>query len=69
IISSTGSDYIDDAVILNASLVYKNFYGFDLGLIVKNVLDTEYYHTSNNTPQRYRQPQRAILFRIGYTIK
>lgn len=67
-ISSTGSDFIDSALILNASMSLLATSGFDLHLYVKNLLDTKYYHTSNRPPERYRQPQRTLLLKVIYSL-
>ena len=67
-ITATGSDYIDNAVILNATFSLLNVKGFDFQIICKNLLDTEYYHPSNNPPERYRQPQRTFLIKAGYNF-
>jgi len=65
-ITATGSDYVDNAVVLNAVFSVLNVKGFDFQIICKNLLDTEYYHPSNNPPERYRQPQRMLLLKAGY---
>jgi iron complex outermembrane receptor protein len=65
-ITSTGSDYIDAAFIIHSTLSVLEFNNFDFQLIVKNLLDTEYYHTSNRPPDRYRQPQRTIMLKVLY---
>ena len=65
-ITSTGSHYINDAFVIHSTLSILNIKGFDCQIICKNLLDAEYYHTSNNLPDRYRQPQRHIYIRIGY---
>ncbi len=65
-ITATASNYIERAFVLNATFTMSDLKGFDFQIICKNLLDTEYYHTSNNPPDRYRQPQRSILLRIGY---
>lgn len=67
-ISTTGSDIVDDALILNASISLLAIQGFDFHLYLKNLLDTEYYHTSNRLPDRYRQPQRTLIFKIMYSL-
>jgi outer membrane receptor for ferrienterochelin and colicins len=68
LITSTGSNYIDDAFILYSSVNYTGFEHFRISLIVNNLLNTAYYHTSNRPPDRYRQPQRMFLFRIEYNL-
>ena len=68
-VAATGSDFIDDAFVLHATLSFLNVRGFDFQIIGKNLLNTKYYHTSNNPPDRYRQPQRTVLFRAGYHFR
>jgi outer membrane receptor for ferrienterochelin and colicins len=68
-ITSTGSDYIDPALILYGTTSYMIIKNLDISLICKNLLDTEYYHTSNRTVERYRQPQRTIIIRAGYSFE
>lgn len=68
LINTTNSNMIDQAIILNACLTFFNFEGFDFQLVVKNILDAEYYHTSNRTPDRYRQAQRSFMLSIGYSL-
>ena len=67
-IAVTGSDYVDNAFVLNSTLSFLNIKGFDFQIICKNLLDTEYYHPSNNPPERYRQPQRTFLIKAGYNF-
>ncbi len=67
-VTTTGSDYIDDAFVVYLTLSFLNLKDFDFQLICKNLLDTEYYHTSNNPPDRYRQPQRSIMIKAEYKI-
>jgi outer membrane receptor for ferrienterochelin and colicin len=66
IIAATGSDMIADAFILHSTLSILGVKGFDFHLIVKNLGDTEYYHSSNRPPDRYRQPQRTIMIKVEY---
>ncbi len=65
-ITSTGSDYIDAAFALHFTLSVMEFKNFDFHLIVKNLLDTEYYHSLNRPPDRYRQPQRTLMLKVLY---
>ena len=73
-IPATGSDYVDDAFVLNSTLSFLDILSFiniknlDCYLIVKNLLDTEYYHTSHREPERYRQPQRTIMLKAAYSF-
>lgn len=68
IISSTGSDYIDGAFIICSSVAYTGFDKYRISLIINNLLNKTYYHTSNRPPDRYRQPQRTLLFKIEYNF-
>ena len=68
IISSTGSNYIDDAFVVYSSVNYTGLDHFRISFIVNNLLNKVYYHTSNRPPDRYRQPQRVFLFRVEYSI-
>ncbi|NUN10401.1 MAG: TonB-dependent receptor [Ignavibacteriaceae bacterium] len=65
-ITTTGDILIDPYWLLNGAVTYTNFYGFSFQFIIKNIFDAEYYHTSNRTPSRYRQPQRTFLIRVEY---
>ena len=67
-IVSTNSRYIEPCLIFHGALSFINYKGFDVQLLVKNILNTEYYHTSNRDPDRYRQPQRTIMLSVGYTL-
>jgi vitamin B12 transporter len=63
-IESTGSDWVEDAFISHATLSWESRRHWGLQLMVKNLFDSEYYHTSNRPPDRYRQPQRTVLVRL-----
>jgi outer membrane cobalamin receptor len=70
-IPNTGDDIVDPAFIVNSVLTYSEFHNLEFQLIGNNILDTEYYHTSNRSNpsyrvSRFRQPQRTILFRLGW---
>jgi len=65
-IDSSGGTLLDDAFLLNSTLSFIDFGGFDLQFIVQNALDAEYYHPSNQIPARYRQPQRTFMVNGGY---
>jgi outer membrane receptor for ferrienterochelin and colicins len=69
IITSTNSYYVDPCVVFHGALSLLNYKGFTVQLIAKNILNKEYYHTSNKIPDRYRQPQRTILLSVGYSLK
>jgi len=67
-IESTHSNYVDPCLIFYGTLSLLNYKGFTVQFIVKNILNKEYYHTSNKEPDRYRQPQRTIMVSVGYTM-
>ncbi len=67
-INATGSNYIAGAFILHSNFSILDFKNFDFHITAKNLLNTEYYHTSNRPPERYRQPQRTVLFKAGYNF-
>ncbi len=68
IISSTGKDYLDDAIIVYTSVSYTGFEKFRISLTINNLFNQTYYHSSNRPPDRYRQPQRTALFKIEYNL-
>lgn len=65
-IQSTGKKIVDPFVVFHASLAYEDFYGFDFQATIGNILNKEYYHTSNRDPDRYRQPQRSFMLSVTY---
>ncbi len=67
-IAATNSRYIEPCLILNGALSFLNYKGFNVQLLMKNMLNTKYYHTSNREPDRYRQPQRTVMLSIGYAL-
>lgn len=69
IISSVNSKIIDPFLVFHGALTFLDFKGFNVQLIAKNLLNAEYYHTSNRTPGRYRQPQRTVMLSVGYSFK
>jgi iron complex outermembrane receptor protein len=68
-IESTNSIYIDPYLIFHGSISIVELNGFTVQFSIKNILNQEYYHTSNRMPDRYRQPQRTILLSVGYKFK
>jgi outer membrane receptor for ferrienterochelin and colicins len=68
IIPNTGTDRIDDALLLHGSISYRDLEGFDIQLKVNNILNQEYYHPSNRFAGRYRQPQRTMTVKISCTF-
>jgi vitamin B12 transporter len=69
LISSTNSFFIEPAIIFHGALSLIEYYGITAQFIVKNIFDTEYYHTSNRPPDRYRQPERSFYFVLGYAFE
>jgi outer membrane receptor for ferrienterochelin and colicins len=67
-IQATQSQWVDSYFVLNAMGVYHVSSGVDIRLLARNILNSEYYHTSNRNPDRYRQPQRSILLSVSYLI-
>lgn len=58
---------IDDAIILNAKLSYNSKQSIQWFIDMRNILNTEYYHSSNRkNVSAYRQPQRTLL--LGLTM-
>ena len=68
LISATNSYFVDQAVVINLFISIVNYYNTDFKIIIKNLTNTEYYHTSNLAPDRFRQPQFTILFKVSYKI-
>jgi outer membrane receptor for ferrienterochelin and colicins len=68
IIQTTGNNVVDDAFIVHSSVSYSGSDKFTLSLTVNNLFNEVYFHTSNRPPDRYRQPQRTILFKIEYAL-
>lgn len=66
LIASTISNIIDPFVVFNGALSMVNYKGFNMQLLVKNLFNKEYYHSSNRDPDRYRQPQRTLMLSFGY---
>ncbi len=67
LIEATNSIYIEPAFIVNSTLSFYNYKGFDFSLSINNIFDTKYYHTSNRAPDRYKQAARAVLFSVAYS--
>lgn len=68
IITATGSDFIDPVVVFNGSFLFVRLKDIDFQITMNNIFNTEYYHTSNRPPERYRQPQRAIMLKLSYNF-
>ncbi len=67
-IQSTGSNFVDAFIVFDGAFSLLNYKNFTSQLVVKNILNQEYYHTSNRDPDRYRQPQRTILLSVAYVL-
>ncbi len=67
-ITAANSYYLKPYVLIDAAISMLNYKGINLQIIVKNLLDTKYYHPSNRPPERYRQPQFTFLFSVGYSL-
>jgi outer membrane receptor for ferrienterochelin and colicins len=68
VITTTNNYTINPCFVVNGTLYFFEIKGFTMQFIVKNLLNKEYYHPSNRIPDRYRQPQRTIMFSVGYSI-
>lgn len=68
-ISTINSNISDGALLLNSTLSLVKIKSFNFKLSVKNILDTEYYHTSNTSVSRYRQLGRNYLFTVFYNFR
>lgn len=67
-IAATGNTVIGEAFILNGTLSVFDLHGFDLQLLVTNLLNAKYFHPSNLIPDRYRQPQRSFLLKVVWNF-
>ena len=68
LIKSTNSYFIDEALVTNLYLSLLNYKNSDFQIIIKNLTNKEYYHTSNLIPDRFRQPQLSFFFKLTYKI-
>lgn len=68
LISAIDDRYLNPCTVFHAAITMMKYKNFDAQLSVKNIFDEEYYHTSNRDPDRYRQPQRTLIFSLGYSI-
>ncbi len=67
LITSTGTNHIKESIILHSTLSLLDVCKFNFYFIIRNLLNAEYYHTSNrSTVERYRQPQRTILLKMEF---
>lgn len=68
VVSAINSRELGPYLIFNGTLSLLDIKGMNIRLISTNIFNSEYYHTSNRSPQRYRQPQRMLLVSLGYEI-
>lgn len=57
--------WLGGAFVLNSTLSLQNFRGYDIQLAARNLLNKEYYHTSNTAVTAYRQPQFLTTLKIS----
>ncbi len=67
-INSIKEFYVKPYILFDGALSLLNYKGITVQIIAKNILNSEYYHTSNRDPERYRQPQFTIMFSVGYSL-
>ena len=67
-IEITQSDYVDPYFVLNGAITWHLSELLEAHFIAKNILNAEYYHTSNRTPDRYRQAQRTLMISVIYKL-
>jgi len=60
-----GDWWIDDAFVVHGTLSVVDLHGFDIQVAAKNLLDEEYYHTSDTSVSRYRQPQSSVMLKVA----
>jgi iron complex outermembrane receptor protein len=65
-IPSTGDDRIDRAFVFDGSLSARMAAGVEIRLVVENLLNSVYYHPSDLSPSRYRQPERTLRLQIRH---
>jgi len=64
-IGYSGSDWVDDAFVLHGALNLTDIHGFDFQVAVRNILDEKYFHTSDTSVSRYRQPQSTVMVKVS----
>ncbi|HAF30394.1 MAG TPA: hypothetical protein DCG75_15235 [Bacteroidales bacterium] len=68
IVTATNSKYLDPYLIFNGAFSFINYKHITIQFIVKNILNTKYYHTSNSDVERYRQSQRTVMLSVSYNL-
>jgi outer membrane cobalamin receptor len=66
IIQATQSEFIEPALVTNLYINLYSLNNLNIQLIGKNITNAEYYHTSNLTPDRFRQPQLSFFLKFSY---
>ncbi|MDD4374919.1 MAG: TonB-dependent receptor [Bacteroidales bacterium] len=59
---------IEPFFVLGFNISYTFYEQFQLKLIVDNMLNTRYYHTSNRPPDRYIQQGRTIFLQLNFHL-
>ena len=60
---------IDDALICNTKISFNSQQNIQWFVDVRNIFNTEYYHSSNRNVTAYRQPQRTILLGLTWHLE
>lgn len=68
VIQTTGKQEIEPYFLLNGAASYQMFRKLSVQVTGTNLLNSEYYHPSNRSPDRYRQPQRQVLLSLNYLL-
>jgi iron complex outermembrane receptor protein len=68
LIQATGSEYIDEALVINFMLSVTKIKNTTIKFVINNLTNKEYYHPSNLKPDRIRQPQRLYMLKLTYKI-
>lgn len=69
LIAATQSDILEPFVLVNSAVTWRPYQAMSVQIIGRNLLNAVYYHPSNVTPDRYRQPQRTLLLMIAYEFE
>ncbi|MCK5003846.1 MAG: TonB-dependent receptor [Candidatus Aminicenantes bacterium] len=68
-ITSTGKNHVNSFFVFHSTLTFDGFRNLKFQLVIRNLFDSEYYHTSNRPPERYRQPGRGLYLRVSYMVR
>ena len=64
-VAATNSEWVEDAFVVHGNIGYR-WRDWYVNLLVRNVLDETWHHTSNRPPERYRQAERSVSIRAEY---